>query len=238
METRCRGHLSGNDARRRCRHDDDRDGRRRAPDPRSSRFGKRPATRVIRRAQMQPARARHARQQIFHLVGEDSPVAQDEVLVPVGHVRDVEQRHVRLLGRAVALARVAAATRGHRVHPRVASAARRRNDVVARQVAVHEPAAAIGAHLPVAREQHRVREPRRVRQRPSRAALDREDRLGREPRTRAVALPSAAELANDRAERPRDHLLRVVRDRFLQLHPRLGQAGHVDGQDERVHARL
>ena len=103
---------------------------------------------------------------------------------------------------------------------------------------VQEAPAAIGADLPVAREQHGVGEARDRGERASRAALDRQDRLGRDPRARAVALEAAAEFADDRAERPRHHLLRVVCDRFLQRDPRLGQAGHVDGQDERVHALI
>ncbi len=184
---------------------------------------------------MQPARARHAREQVLHLVGKDAPVAQDEVLVAVGHVRHVEQRHVRLLGRAPALSRVAAPARGHRVGPRVAAAARNGDDVIAREVADHEALAAVGAQLAVAREQHRVGEARRVDVRPGAGALDREDGLGGDPRSLAVALPAAAELAYFAAERPRDHLLRVVRDRFLQRHPGLGEAGHVDSEYEGLH---
>ena len=40
-----------------------------------------------------------------------------------------------------------------------------------------------------------------------------------------------------RPMRPRDHLLRVVGDGFLERHPRLGQAGHVDGEYERFHGQ-
>ena len=46
---------------------------------------------------VKPARARNAGQQIFHLVGKDAPIAQDEVLVPIGNVGNIEQGHVRLL---------------------------------------------------------------------------------------------------------------------------------------------
>src|SRR5262245_12209292 len=50
---------------------------------------------------------RHAQQQELHLVGEDASVFQDESLVPIRYIGHVEQRHARLLGRAVALAVVA-----------------------------------------------------------------------------------------------------------------------------------
>ena len=50
------------------------------------------------------------------------------------YVGQVVQRHVRLLGHAIALVAVARAARGDAVHPRVGAAARRRNDVLPRQV--------------------------------------------------------------------------------------------------------
>jgi hypothetical protein len=102
-------------------------------------------------------------------------------------------------------------------------------------IAQQEAAAAVRADLPVAHEQHRVREPRHVLVQPGARALDREDRLGGDARARAVAPPAAAKLLELRADRPRHELLGVVGDRFLQLHPGLGQAGHVDGEDQRAH---
>src|SRR4029077_16178431 len=87
----------------------------------------------------------------------------------------------------------------------------------------------------IAREQHRVGEAGDVRQRTSGATLDRKDRLRREPRTRAVPLPAAAELAPDPTERPRDHRLGVVSDRFLEVDPGLRQAREIDGQYQWLH---
>ena len=55
---------------------------------------------------MQAAGARHAGEQELHLVGQDAPAAQDHVLVQAGHVGQVEQAHVGLLGQAAALAAV------------------------------------------------------------------------------------------------------------------------------------
>ena len=76
--------------------------------------------------------------------------------MPVGHVRNVEQRHVRLLGRAAALGRVAAPARGDGVGPHVPAASRDRHHVIAGKIAQHEPRAAIRAQLAIACEQQRV----------------------------------------------------------------------------------
>ena len=57
----------------------------------------------------------------------------------------------------------------------------------------------------------------------------------RDARAHAVLLPAAAELADLATHRPRDHLLRVIGDRFLELHPGLREPCHVDGQYQRFH---
>ena len=48
-------------------------------------------------------------------------------------------------------------------------------------------------------------------------------------------LPAAAELADLAAHGPRDHLLGVIGDRFLELHPGLREPCDVDGQYQRFH---
>src|SRR5438552_4926057 len=77
-----------------------------------------------------------------------------------------------------------------------------------------------------------------MRHRPAGAALDGEDRLGGDARTDAAALPTAAKFLDDAADRPRDHQLRVIRDRFFEIDPGLRQACEVDGQYEWFHIRL
>ena len=100
------------------------------------------------------------RHQELHLVRQDAAVAQDEVFPQAGHIGRVQQRHVRLLGRAVALAVVAAAAGGDHVHPDVAAFLRLRDDVLARQIALVKVVAAVRAHVAVAREKLAVGEAR------------------------------------------------------------------------------
>src|SRR4030095_10248339 len=80
-----------------------------------------------------------------------------------------------------------------------------------------------------------VGEAGRMAMRARAAALDREDRARRDPRAGAVLLPAATKLADLATDRPRDHLLRVIGDRFLELDPSLGQARHVDRKHQWIH---
>ena len=48
-------------------------------------------------------------------------------------------------------------------------------------------------------------------------------------------LVAAPEFAHGLPDRPGDELLGVVRDGLLQLHPGLGKAGEIDGEDKRLH---
>jgi hypothetical protein len=107
--------------------------------------------------------------------------------------------------------------------------------VVARKIAQHEPLPAIGAELPVAGEEQRVGEPRRVEVFARDRALDGEDRLGGDARAHAVTLPAAAEFPHDVADGPGDQVLGVISDGVFERDPRLRQAGHVDGQYQRFH---
>ena len=85
--------------------------------------------------EVEAARTRDAGQQVFHLVGQDAAIAQDEVLVPVGHLGHIQQWHVCLLGRAAAFAGIAVAAGGDRVGPGVTATARDRHHVIAGKIA-------------------------------------------------------------------------------------------------------
>ena len=85
--------------------------------------------------------------QEFHLIDEDASIGEDEEFRAVRHVGRIQQLHVRFLGRAAAFLLVAVAARGDDVHPRVAAAARHRQDVVAGQLEVGEVAAAEAAEI-------------------------------------------------------------------------------------------
>ena len=91
--------------------------------------------------------------QKLHLVSQYAPVAQDEVLPQAGHVGGVEQRHVGLLGGAVAFTVVAGAAGGDHIHPVVHALLRKRNDVLACEVGFMETPAAVCADVAVADEE-------------------------------------------------------------------------------------
>src|SRR5207342_1444113 len=88
-----------------------------------------------------------------HLVGEDVAVAEDQVLDPARPVRHRQQRHSRLLRRAVALARIAVEAGREDVFPYVASTLGYGQHVVAGKVRPAEVVAAVEAQIGVAREQ-------------------------------------------------------------------------------------
>ena len=69
-----------------------------------------------------------------------------------GNIRRVEQRHVRLLGGAVAFAVVATAAGGDDVYPAVDAALRQRNDVHTSQIFFDPAIAAVSADIAVARK--------------------------------------------------------------------------------------
>src|SRR5205807_1013377 len=118
----------------------------------------------------------------------------------------VEQRHASLLGRAAAFGGIAAPARRDSIGPHIPPASRDRHHMVTGKIAQHETRAAIGAQLPIACEQQRVCQARRVSVSRCAAALDRQDQLGRDARTLAVSLEAAAILANKLAYRPCDQM--------------------------------
>ena len=107
--------------------------------------------------------------------------------------------------------------------------------MVTRKITNQVALAAIAAQLAVARKQHWIGEAGRMQVRPGAGTLDGKNGFGGQTRTFAVLLPSAAKLADLTPDRPRNHLLRVIGDGLFQGYPRLGQPGHVNGQDQRFH---
>src|SRR5712691_3491555 len=175
--------------------------------------------------------------QELHLVGENAAVGEDQVLGLVRNVRRVEQLQAGLLRQAVALVPVAVPAGGDDVHPGVASAARQRRDVVARQPEVAELAAAVRAHVPVAPEQLAVVQRRHVVEafRCQRLALDGDDGVGGDARALAGQPADAAVISEGLvAQRPRDQVLRVVEARLLPADPAVRHAVAVEREDERL----
>ncbi len=87
--------------------------------------------------------------QELHLVGQNAPVAQNEVFPQARYVGRVQKRHVGLLGGAATLAVVAGAAGRDNVHPVVNAVLGKGNDVLAGQVLFMEMVAAIGADVAV-----------------------------------------------------------------------------------------
>ena len=71
---------------------------------------------------MQPAMPRHASHQIFHLIGENVAILQNEMFVAIRRVGNIKQFHARLFRCAIGFAVVARAARGDDVDPIVATA--------------------------------------------------------------------------------------------------------------------
>jgi len=91
--------------------------------------------------------------QEFHLVCQNAPVAQNEILPQGGHIGCVEQGHAGLLWGARAFAVIARATRCHHIHPRIGAFLSKRDDVLAREFKLSEQAPAIGTDVAVSGKQ-------------------------------------------------------------------------------------
>ena len=148
----------------------------------------------------------------------------------VRHVGQIHQRHVRLFGKAVALAAVAGAAGGDAVHPGVAAAARGRDDVLARQVVDVEEPAAVGADMAVANEELGVRQRGRLPPGAARhAAAHGDDRVNLDARLQAGApLHAAAQHIERVAERPGDAVAGIDDGRFLGRNPGLRSPRHIE----------
>jgi len=166
------------------------------------------------------------RHQKLHLVRQDAAVAQDEVFPQTGHIGRVEQRHVGLLGGAVALAVVAGAAGGDHVHPGVDTVLGKRDDVLARQVFLMEMVAAVGADVAVAGEKLAVGQARlEVEGVDVGHAAGADDAVdGDDGLLAGGGIVAAAEHGDLPTRLPAHFVRRVVDDRLLQRDPRLGQA--------------
>ncbi len=91
--------------------------------------------------------------QKFHLIHQNAAVAQYEVFPQAGHIRGVQQRHMGLLGGAVALAVVAGTTSGNDVHPGVHTMLCKRNNVFTGQAAFLKMLTTIRANIAIAGKQ-------------------------------------------------------------------------------------
>jgi hypothetical protein len=169
---------------------------------------------------------RQVRHQELHLVRQDAAVAQDEVFPQAGHVGRVQQRHVGLLGRAVALAVVARAAGRHHVHPQIASVLPQGNDVLARQLFFVEVPAAVAAQAAIARKQFAVGERgSQVKGVDAWNALGADDGVdgddGLATRDRVVSTVKHRHLG---AHFPAHFIRRVMQHGFFEADPGLGQS--------------
>ena len=96
------------------------------------------------------------RHQKFHLVIEYAAVAQNKVFPQRGHIRRVQQRHARLLRRAVGFAVVTGLAGSDHVHPSVLTVLAEGDDVFAGQIGFVEIVAAVSAQVAVAGEEFAV----------------------------------------------------------------------------------
>ena len=164
------------------------------------------------------------RHQELHLVRQDTAVAQNEVFPQARHIGRVEQRHMRLLGRAAALAVVAGAASRDHVHPGVYAVLGKGNNVFTRQIALVEMAAAVSADIAVANKELAVGQARAQIERVDVGhatgaddAVDVND--GLQPGARVV---SAVEHRDFAADFPAHFVRGVMRDRLFQRNPGLG----------------
>ena len=97
------------------------------------------------------------------------------MLMPVWHVRHIQQRHAGLFGVAVGFAGVTSGTSAHRICPNVPAAFGDWNYVIARQFPKAEAPSTISAHLPVTGKEQRVGQPWHMDARASHTAFDRDN---------------------------------------------------------------
>ena len=74
------------------------------------------------------------RQQIFHLVGQDTPAFEINVFHIGGLERNGKQLHARLLGRAITLVMIATLTRCNDIRPHVLTTETERPDMIPGQL--------------------------------------------------------------------------------------------------------
>ena len=96
------------------------------------------------------------RHQKLHLIGQNPPVAQDEVFPKAGHVGRIKQGHARLLGGAGGFAVIAAFAGRDDIHPVILPIECIRDDVFAGEVFLVEMTATVSADVAVSHEEFAV----------------------------------------------------------------------------------
>ena len=139
----------------------------------------------------------HLGDQEFHLIGENAPITEQQILGPGRGEGHREQRHVRLVGGAVVLATVATAAGGHHVGPDIPALARDGNDMVTGEFAEGEVFATVHAEMTVAMKQGLVGQCRRANA-ALMTATDGDDRMNVELRENATAAADAAVSGKER----------------------------------------
>ena len=164
------------------------------------------------------------RHQKLHLVGQNAAVAQNEVFPQARHVRRVQERHMGLLGRAVAFAVVAGTAGGDHIHPAVDTILGEWNDVLAGQIFLMEPFTAVSADTAITDEQLVVGQTWFKEKGVdtwhapgANNAVDRDDGLLASKR-----IVAAVKYGNPRTHFPPHFLSGVMNDCLLQRNPGLG----------------
>jgi hypothetical protein len=176
------------------------------------------------------------RLQVFHLIGEDVPIGKNEFLAFHWSVRHVEQTYACLLGRATGFGKIAIATGRDAVFPCVFAVLRAGNDVIAREFGFRKLVAAIGAEMPISREQQSVVASRQCRNGTPCAvfvfAFACDDRIDFDDAAFTVfALNAAAKGKDHLAERPDDAASRVLANGIFRSHPTLRLTSGIKSQD-------
>ena len=102
------------------------------------------------------------REQVLHLIRQDAPPLQVNVLGIGWRERHRDEFHCRLLGRAATLVVIAAPARRRNVVPAIAAAVRYRSDVIARQITCRKSHRTIKTKIRVPLEQRAIVQRRNV----------------------------------------------------------------------------
>ncbi len=164
--------------------------------------------------------------QELHLIGKNTPIAQDEILPEVGDIGSVQQGHVGLLGCTAALAMVAGPAGRHNIHPDINAILRKRDDVLARQAFFGVLLTTISAYVPIARKQLAVSQTwLQIERIDVRHTLGTDDAVDRDDGLLARSRVVATVKNGDFSARLPAHLpSRIVNDGLFERDPGLGQS--------------
>ncbi len=134
---------------------------------------------------------RHLGDQELHLIGENAPITEQQILGPGRGEGHREQRHARLVGGAVVLAAIATAAGGHHIGPDIPAPARDGNDMVTGEFADGKMFATVHAEMMIAMKQCLIGQ-RRGSNFALMATADGDDRMNVELREGTTAAADAA----------------------------------------------